>query len=72
MKVVGPVRLRTIHTLEKEGETPDSSGCLTVSPLDVCYHQDMNEDTFVTKEFPGGKKFNKCEDLGIDYSIIGE
>jgi hypothetical protein len=49
MKIVGPVRLRTIHTRE--------TACPISSPLDVCYYSDMSNEQNLIKEDIDGVKF---------------
>ena len=64
MRIVGPVRLRTIHTVRDE--------CKIKTQLSGCYQDDMNQDQYLFKEDIDGIKFQSCEDIGISHNINGE
>jgi hypothetical protein len=56
MKIVGPVRLRTIHTLLNEKDE-EGNRCITVTELDDCYYREINDETVLKTEFENGMKF---------------
>ena len=63
MRIVGPTRLRTIHTKNKE--------CKIKTDLDQCYYEEMNDDTVYTKDIDG-IKYQTCEENQISNVIQGE
>jgi hypothetical protein len=52
MKIVGPIRMRTQHTVPIE--------CIFPSPLKLCYDKEMT-DLSLYKEDIEGSKYNTCE-----------
>ncbi len=63
LRIVGPVRLRTIHT--------KSEDCRFKTDLNKCYYSKMTEDNLY-KEDIDGIKFNTCEENEISHNIKGE
>ena len=63
LRIVGPVRLRTIHTLETD--------CKLETELNKCYFG-TTADADLYKEDIDGVKFNTCEENGIGHSIVAE
>lgn len=61
MKIVGPARLRTIHTKKTD--------CQIKTDMDSCFHEDMLDDRHLMKKNIGDVKFQTCEEIGIDHSI---
>ena len=70
MRIVGPVRLRTIHTLKKDK-------CSFDTKLNACYFQTMSDKNLFKEDIPSDdglttSKFQTCEENKIAYSITGE
>ena len=63
LRIVGPVRLRTIHTKEET--------CRFKTDLNKCYYSSMI-DANLYKEEIDGVKFQTCEENSISHSISGE
>ena len=64
MRIVGPARLRTIHTTK--------SDCKIKTDMNSCFHESMLEDYHLEKKDINGIKYQTCEQIGIDHSIQGE
>ena len=67
LKVVGAIRLRTVHTEALEE-------CPIMSPLETCYHKVpyWDEPYTIYMEDIDGIPFRDREENGIDYEIEGE
>lgn len=63
LKIVGPVRFRTIHTIETQ--------CKLQTQLNKCFAQTMNDATYL-KTTISGVPFTTCEENGISHTISGE
>ena len=57
MKIVGPIRLRSIHT--------KSLPCLVPTDLELCFYQEMTDETMF-KEKINGVNWMTCEEIGTD------
>ena len=64
MRIVGPIRLRTIHT-----KTTD---CPIKSPFKKCFSKSMLDDDLIEKQDLNGVKYSSCEDLRQNHVIEGE
>lgn len=64
MRIVGPVRLRTIHTKEDV--------CKIETSLTGCFQDEMSEDSFLFKDPIDGIEHKTCEEIGISHDIQGE
>lgn len=64
LRVVGPIRLRTVHTKNKS--------CTIDTGVNDCYHANMHNDKDIVKEDIDGVKFQTCDQNGISHTIIGE
>lgn len=64
MHIVGPVRLRTIHTTKKER-------CRLETDLENCYYQEMDFSNLNTTMIDG-VPFKTCEELNSVNSVNGE
>lgn len=65
LRIVGPVRFRTIHTNLEED-------CLVETKLTKCYLLNMDVDTNLVKKDIDGIKFMDAAGLGISHTIKGE
>ena len=67
MKIVGPVRLRTVHTTIRES-------CPLDTPLDKCYYSVADETMpeTIEKKTIDNVKFTTCEENKISHVINGE
>lgn len=64
MRIVGPVRIRTVHTKANDE-------CPLSTPLDKCHYREATMDT-VDKSTIDGTKFTDCKANGIEHDINGE
>lgn len=61
MRIVGPARLRTIHTVDEK--------CKIETDLNGCYQDDMDQDEYLWKEPINDIKWQSCEEIGISHSV---
>ena len=64
MHIVGPIRLRTIHT-------KPADECYLKTSLDRCYIGTMGDDDVVKSKIDT-VEFKDCDALGASHTIIGE
>lgn len=65
LRIVGPVRFRTIHTNLEDY-------CLVSTKLNKCYYQTMDVDTNLRKDTIDGVEFWDQDKTGISHTIVGE
>jgi len=87
MAIVGPVRLRTVHSVLRKGPEGDvANGCALAGALDECYESDLGVEEFIRTD-PIAEPFNAtetpdaepvvtdwqpCEQTNSTYAVAGE